>query len=349
MARSITQTEPPSTPSNRRWWAIFLIILGSFGWFLLRAIPGGALDVLKVIALFLEGTGIFLLFREVWYAHRFESTVVQLDFATDVMSLIESKRYRDAYLMDLLFQGKQLHEAQRTADEMHEMHPEFLEAWGELEISRSAPSTRQRQWKVQAFNLVMKKRHDLLYAGVLLVLLSLLLQLLLPTDSGVAGPRGPDGPPGPPGPSFGQLFRVENEIRFSSNASKLAYRENDKPFDLTPDVCAAKRVLHEKRSSVAIIIGRHDQRELGKQSREQYVTNAGLATQRAQAVAKYLAQSNECGPGIKTILRLGGSSLNVGKAAWSERSLADDRIVEIYGIEESSGRGAAVTMPERQR
>lgn len=100
------------------------------------------------------------------------------------------------------------------------------------------------------------------------------------------------------------------------------------------DVCDAKKILNARGSTVAIVVGSHDQLALTDAASIRFSTNAGLARQRAEAVRALLigTQASCDSPSISTVIALSDSPVNVGPQNRSDRELEADRTVRIFGL-----------------
>jgi hypothetical protein len=85
-------------------------------------------------------------------------------------------------------------------------------------------------------------------------------------------------------------------------------------------------------ASEALVIGRHDQTQLGKVARETFSSNEGIAQQRAEEVRRYLTEDNSCGIGIRSAIALIAGPRAIGKRAHQRAALDEDRVVEVWGI-----------------
>jgi hypothetical protein len=187
----------------------------------------------------------------------------------------------------------------------------------QIQVETAYKRHKQQLAEIPAY----KFRKRLLRIGLLLIIAGL-------TGHGLDALTLKEQPPkSAPGQAF---FQAGKPIQF--DPGKAAVRNELEKTDLTSDICSAKRELTAAHSTVAIAVGRHDQTPLSQSARSMFSTNAGLAQQRAEAVARILEQANECGPAIPTVIALSRSPRNVGDAIKQQPLLAQDREVAIYGM-----------------
>lgn len=107
---------------------------------------------------------------------------------------------------------------------------------------------------------------------------------------------------------------------------------NESPMGNT--VCEALKTLHESGSTVAIVVGSHDQQPLSKAAVLRFSSNPGLARQRAEAVKRILLdKARPCKwPSVTTVIAVSDAPLNVGVDKESPSDREKDRTVKIYGL-----------------
>jgi hypothetical protein len=105
-------------------------------------------------------------------------------------------------------------------------------------------------------------------------------------------------------------------------------------------VCKTRRALQDSGSSSAIVVGRHDVKELSVQSKAEFGSNLGLGQQRGNIVRLLLRDERLCGSDsvpVQNVLVLLDGPINTRLASFKtsaerDAALADDRRVEVYGF-----------------
>lgn len=125
--------------------------------------------------------------------------------------------------------------------------------------------------------------------------------------------------------AFFEASSLEHPIRFA-------------PGDDSPPreaVCAAMHELTTHGSTVAIVVGSHDQQPLSADATLRFSSNAGLARRRAEGVKNILVGDTKppCNsPSIGTVIALSDSALNVGTRNISSTDFEKDRAVRVFGL-----------------
>lgn len=120
------------------------------------------------------------------------------------------------------------------------------------------------------------------------------------------------------------------------------------PGALLQAVCGVRQALQEGDVQAALVVGRHDRRELQLGAARRFGSNLALAQQRAERVAALLADATVCPSRVAThVLTLVAGPRHLDPSPASDRTslearLADDRRVEVYGLR---GRALAESIP----
>jgi len=135
--------------------------------------------------------------------------------------------------------------------------------------------------------------------------------------------------------SFDNGGRGSTPAFFDASPDKPIYFDpaNESPIGNT--VCGALKTLHESGSTVAIVVGSHDQQPLSKSAALRFSSNPGLARQRAEAVRRILLgdKTRPCSsPSVTTVIAVSDAPLNVGVDKKSPSDLEKDRTVRIFGL-----------------
>jgi hypothetical protein len=125
---------------------------------------------------------------------------------------------------------------------------------------------------------------------------------------------------------------ISPAVAFDPGQALLRYSADGRNVDLTIAACSVKKALMATSASEALVIGRHDQTQLGKVARETFSSNEGIAQQRAEEVRRYLTEDNSCGIGIRSAIALIAGPRAIGKRAHQRAALDEDRVVEVWGI-----------------
>lgn len=115
---------------------------------------------------------------------------------------------------------------------------------------------------------------------------------------------------------------------------------------LIDDICNVRREFKNNGISSALIVGRHDIRELSLTAKNQFDSNASLAQKRADNLRKLLGDNEKCGdlPPVKDVMTTASYPRNVFALkhclAERDKELSEDRTCEIYGIvkEQTDGK-----------
>ncbi len=169
----------------------------------------------------------------------------------------------------------------------------------------------------QALGAVIERKYAYAFGFISLyvALVSTILSLgVLPGLSGREGRQGEVSQ---------TFFRADHSLQFAPGKAEVKD---------AGDLCNLKRQLAAAGSTVAIVLGRHDQTPLGHSARLRFSTNAGLAQQRAETVARILETTSECGQAIPTVIRLVAAPRNVGEGVKPPKELQEDREVIVYGL-----------------
>jgi hypothetical protein len=283
------------------------------------------IDFLEIVAFILEAAGIVLLFREVRIAQKLEG--LHHDLA----------KAEQAEVSKAALDERETHEARETfarqlADWFERsggMAPDVAYPFA-LKVLGLNQSPRRENWAALFITkwttpLVLSRREKILKLGAGLLLFVVLIH---------AGIFFFDRKPEPlPPVSASTAFKpIGPAIAFDSGQALLTYSFHGKAVDLTPSACNVKKALLADSARQALVIGRHDQTQLGKAAREAFSSNQALAQQRAEAVMRYLSENNPCGIGIHNVIALVAGPRVTGKAALPPAALAKDRVVEVWGI-----------------
>jgi hypothetical protein len=298
-------------------------------------------DGIEFLALLLEAAGVLLLFREVWRGHEAEghaSTFAQLERIEQPMRRGD---WQEAWAENYIYR-------QPTAKRIREASA-FATAAGPVESRRAIENewqdelgdrfrTSQQKWLYWAEPANLERRKRLLWLGSGLILAALLLQgaLLGAPEHDVApiDDSGPDdgGDRSVFAPDWSAVLIADaTRIRFDPAEASLTYTHDGQTVDLTSTVCEAKRSLAASGVGSVLVVGRFDHRELSTSARLRWSSNQALAQARADSVANYLEESNECAPGLGTVVRTIGGPKYPGRAI-SAQQLSADRSVEVFGL-----------------
>ena len=127
------------------------------------------------------------------------------------------------------------------------------------------------------------------------------------------------------------LIGDATKIRFDPAEATLTYTHDGRVVDLTSTVCEAKRSLAASAVGSVLVVGRFDHRELSPSARSRWSSNQALAQARADSLANYLEEPNECAPALGTVVRTIGGPKYPGRAVSAEQ-LSTDRSVEVFGL-----------------
>lgn len=119
---------------------------------------------------------------------------------------------------------------------------------------------------------------------------------------------------------------------FDTSQWAITYSVDGRTVDLTAVVCETKRALSARNAGGVVVVGRHDRRILRGTPAAELHSNAALAQQRAETVAKYLSEANDCGGPVGPVIRVIAAPVILGRGQASAEALAADRSVEVYGL-----------------
>jgi len=298
-------------------------------------------DGIEFLALLLEAAGVLLLFREVWRGHEAEghaSTYAQLERIEQPMRRGD---WEEAWAENYIYR-------QPTAERIRDASV-YAAKVGPVESRKAIESewqdelgdrfrTSQLKWLYWTEPANLERRKRLLWLGSGLILTALLLQgVLLGAQERDVAPID-DSDPDDDG-DIGEIARDWNtvligdatRIRFDPAEAALTYTHDGRTVDLTSAVCEAKRSLAASGVGSVLVVGRFDHRELSPSARLRWSSNQALAQARADSVASYLEESNECAPTLGTVVRIIGGPKYPGRAVSAEQ-LSTDRSVELFGL-----------------
>lgn len=284
------------------------------------------IDYFEIFGFFAEAGGIYLLFREVYYAHKLEryhcgkrmKEQEECDNAANIEIVTSRARLRFAgILADWLAQNEGM-----AIDESYIFSTEVL-GLGQSTKATSLEDWFGARWSTPA-NL--DKRARLLKFGVGLLLLVVLIHSTMFCFE-VRKPARITEVPATAG-----VRPISPEVAFDRGQALLRYSVDGRAIDLTVTACNVKKALIATGAQEALVIGHHDQTQLGKLARETFSSNQGLAQQRAEEVRRYLTEKNSCGVGIRDAIALIAGPRVTGKRAGQQVALARDRTVEVWAI-----------------
>lgn len=298
-------------------------------------------DGIEFLALLLEAAGVLLLFREVWRGHEAEghaSTYAQLERIEQPMRRGD---WEEAWAENYIYR-------QPTAERIRDASV-YAAKVGPVESRKAIESewqdelgdrfrTSQLKWLYWTEPANLERRKRLLWLGSGLILTALLLQgVLLGAQERDVAPIDDSGPDDDG--DIGEIARDWNtvligdatRIRFDPAEAALTYTHEGRTVDLTSAVCEAKRSLAASGVGSVLVVGRFDHRELSPSARLRWSSNQALAQARADSVASYLEESNECAPTLGTVVRIIGGPKYPGRAVSAEQ-LSTDRSVELFGL-----------------
>jgi len=298
-------------------------------------------DGIEFLALLLEAAGVLLLFREVWRGHEAEghaSTYAQLERIEQPMRRGD---WEEAWAENYIYR-------QPTAERIRDASV-YAAKVGPVESRKAIESewqdelgdrfrTSQLKWLYWTEPANLERRKRLLWLGSGLILTALLLQgVLLGAQERDVAPIDDSGPDDDG--DIGEIARDWNtvligdatRIRFDPAEAALTYTHDGRTVDLTSAVCEAKRSLAASGVGSVLVVGRFDHRELSPSARLRWSSNQALAQARADSVASYLEESNECAPTLGTVVRIIGGPKYPGRAVSAEQ-LSTDRSVELFGL-----------------
>ena len=293
------------------------------------------------LALVLETAGVLLLFREVWRGHRAEGHEADFAQLERIEQPMRHADWEEAYAESYIYRDptpERLRDARKVAAALGPAAcQQAVQAEWQGELAARLQSSRLRwiHWTAPT-NLAKRKR--LLWLGSGFVITALLLQAALLATRGRDAPPMDDsgvdnnGAPGGHGVEWrAALVSDATVIRFDPAEAALQYRLHGRVVDLTSTVCDVKRALADQGVGGVLVVGRYDQRELRKQVRLRWSSNHALAQARADSVANFLGESNDCGPALGTVVRIVGGPKYPGGSVTSEQ-LSIDRSVEVVGL-----------------
>ena len=296
---------------------------------------------IEFLALLLEAAGVLLLFREVWRGHEAEghaSTYAQLERIEQPMRRGD---WEEAWAENYIYR-------QPTAERIRDASV-YAAKVGPVESRKAIESewqdelgdrfrTSQLKWLYWTEPANLERRKRLLWLGSGLILTALLLQgVLLGAQERDVAPIDDSGPDDDG--DIGEIARDwsavligdATRIRFDPAEAALTYTHDGRTVDLTSAVCEAKRSLAASGVGSVLVVGRFDHRELSPSARLRWSSNQALAQARADSVASYLEESNECAPTLGTVVRTIGGPKYPGRAVSAEQ-LSTDRSVEVFGL-----------------
>jgi hypothetical protein len=106
-------------------------------------------------------------------------------------------------------------------------------------------------------------------------------------------------------------------------------------------VCSARQELENQKASLAVVVSGYDVRELSPDARLRFASNSRLAQQRGEHIANLLGNSDCPARPINAVVLVRGPRIlnlwSYGRTSESRErlnaGLADDRRVEIYGVQ----------------
>jgi hypothetical protein len=296
------------------------------------------IDYVKILALLVEAIGIFLLFREVRWAHDFEMIDFGRTKQREAKIQETEKKLQDNRFNDRILICNWLLEPTARRQAEPEIAHRFVKYALDLDRDQAVPRYQTDfdfVWDDATRPQVGIIRKRMLYMGVTLLISAILIEAVLYAIERTHKPHVPVALP----PTVQNLFRVEPIIVFDPSEASLGYVVNGKKVDLQEQVCSVKKELLKHSSRTALVIGRHDQVPLGPAARARFSSNEGLAQKRAEAVKSYLSENNDCGLGIESVMSFNAGARNVGVADRDVKNLSLDRSVEVWGFSgEKRGR-----------